>query len=62
MVLNDIKEREIDKIICLGDVIAKGTDNIDLESYQEEIRNGKYRDMNKIYDSFEVRGIDKRKI
>lgn len=37
-------------------------DNIELESYQEEIRNGKYRDMKKIYDSFEMRGIDKNKI
>ena len=38
------------------------TDNIELESYEEEIRYGKYRDMKKIYDSFEVRGIDKDKI
>ena len=27
-------------------------DNIEFDSYQEEIRNGKYRDMKKIYDSF----------
>ena len=37
-------------------------DNIELDSYQEEIRNGKYRDMKKIYDSFETRGIDKNQI
>lgn len=37
-------------------------DNIEFDSYQEEIRNGKYRDMNKIYDSFATRGIDKNKI
>lgn len=38
------------------------SDNIELDSYQEEIRNGKYRDMKKIYDSFKMRGIDKDKI
>lgn len=42
--------------------LNSNSDNIELESYQEEIRNGKYRDMNKIYDSFEARGIDKSKI
>lgn len=34
-------------------------DNIELESYTEEIRNGKYRNMETIYKSFELRGIDK---
>jgi len=38
------------------------SDNIEFDSYQEEIRNGKYRDMKKIYDSFATRGIDKNKI
>ena len=42
--------------------LNSNSDNIELESYQEEIRNGKYRDMKKIYDSFEMRGIDKDKI
>lgn len=37
-------------------------DNIEFESYEEEIKNGKYRDMTKIYKSFELRGIDKDKI
>lgn len=37
-------------------------DNIEFESYEEEIRKGKYRDMAKIYKSFELRGIDKDKI
>ena len=37
-------------------------DNIELESYKEEIKKGKYRDMTKIYNSFELRGIDKDKI
>ena len=37
-------------------------DNIEFDSYQEEIRNGKYRDMKKIYDSFYARGIDKNKV
>jgi len=42
--------------------LNSNSDNIELESYQDEIRNGKYRDMNKIYDSFEARGIDKNQI
>lgn len=42
--------------------LNSNSDNIELEAYQEELRNGKYRDMNKIYDSFDVRGIDKSKI
>lgn len=37
-------------------------DNIEFESYKEEIKKGKYRDMTKIYNSFELRGIDKNKI
>ncbi len=37
-------------------------DNIELESYIEEIRKGKYRDMEKIYNSLYIRGIDKDKI
>ena len=42
--------------------LKANTDNIELESYEEEIRNGKYRDMQKIYKSFEIRSIDKDKI
>lgn len=42
--------------------LSENSDNIELESYEEEIRSGKYRDMEKIYKSFELRGIDKDKI
>jgi len=42
--------------------LKSNTDNIEMLSYEEEIRNGKYRDMEKIYKSFEIRGIDKNKI
>lgn len=42
--------------------LADNIDNIEIELYEEEIRNGKYRDMQKIYKSFEIRGIDKDKI
>lgn len=42
--------------------LKSNTDNIEMLSYEEEIRNGKYRDIEKIYKSFEVRGIDKNKI
>lgn len=42
--------------------LKTNTDNIELESYREEILNGMYRDMSRIYDSFPTRGIDKDKI
>ena len=42
--------------------LAGNTDNIELESYSNELRSGKYRDMGKIYDSFKLRGIDIDKI
>lgn len=42
--------------------LNNNNDNIEFESYKEEIKNGKYRDMTKIYNSFELRGIDKDKI
>lgn len=42
--------------------LAENTDNIEIEAYEEEIRNGKYRDMKKLYDSFDLRGIDKDNI
>lgn len=42
--------------------LASNIDNIEMSSYEEEITNGKYRDMEKIYKSFKIRGIDKNKI
>ena len=42
--------------------IESNTDNVELDSYKEEMKNGKYRNMDKIYKSFEFRGIDKDKI
>ncbi len=42
--------------------LEKNTDNIELDSYQEEIRSGKYRDMRKVYGRLERRGIDISKI
>jgi len=42
--------------------LKSNTDNIEMLSYEEEIRNGKYSDMEKIYKSFEIRGIDKTEI
>lgn len=42
--------------------LKSNIDNIEMLSYEEEIRNGKYRDMEKIYKSFEIRGIDKTEI
>lgn len=37
-------------------------DNIEFESYKEEIKKGKYRDITKIYNIFELKSIDKDKI
>ena len=42
--------------------LSSNTDNIEFDSYAEELVKGKYRDMNKIYDSYESRKIDKNKI
>lgn len=42
--------------------LESNINNIELSSYKEEILNGKYRDMEKLYKSFEIRGIDKNKI
>lgn len=47
---------DIDKELNAND------DNIEFESYEKEIKKGKYRDMTKIYKSFKLRGIDKDKI
>lgn len=63
---NNIEEKISYELISIPYDIDKelesNIDNIELLSYQEEIRNGKYRDMEKIYKSFEIRGIDKNKI
>lgn len=42
--------------------LQSNTDNVEKDAYEEELRNGKYRDMEKIYKSFEIRGLDKEKI
>ena len=42
--------------------ISNSEGNIELDSYSEELRSGKYRDMEKIYRSFEARGIKKEDI
>ena len=42
--------------------LRANTDNIEIDSYQEEIRSGKYRDMTKVYGRLSRRGIDVQKI
>lgn len=42
--------------------LKSNIDNIEMSLYEEEIRTGKPRDVDKIYKSFEIRGIDKNKI
>ena len=62
----NIDEKISYELVCVPYDIDKelnaNDDNIEFESYEEEIKNGKYRDMTKIYKSFELRGIDKDKI
>lgn len=42
--------------------INNSEDNIELDSYSEELRSGMYRDMEKLYNSFPSRGINKEDI
>lgn len=42
--------------------IDNSADNIELDSYSEELRSGMYRDMEKIYKSFAARGINREDI
>ena len=62
----NIDEKISYELVCVPYDIDKelndNDDNIEFESYEEEIKKGKYRDMTKIYKSFELRGIDKDKI
>lgn len=62
----NIDEKISYELVCVPYDIDKelndNDDNIESESYEEEIRKGKYRDMTKIYKSFELRGINKDKI
>lgn len=59
---NNISYELISVHYDLDKELMENTDNIEFESYEKEIKDGKYRDMNKIYDSFVTRGIDKNKI
>lgn len=63
---NDINEPISYELINVSYDIDKelsdNSDNIEFNSYSEELKKGKYRDMGKIYNSFEARGIDKDKI
>mgnify|MGYP001623701538 FL=1 len=62
----NINEKISYELVCVPYDIDKelndNDDNIEFESYEGELRKGKYRDMTKIYKSFELRGIDKDKI
>ena len=42
--------------------LSNSSNNLEFESYKTELKRGRYRDMKKIYNSFETRGIDKDKI
>lgn len=42
--------------------LSENKDNIELETYEENLRNGLYGDMEKIYKSFELRGIKREDI
>lgn len=42
--------------------LSDNTDNVEFELYEQELRNGIYRDVQKTYNSFNIRGIDKNEI
>lgn len=42
--------------------IKSNIDNVEKISYEEELRKGKYRDMEKVYKAFETKGIEKNQI
>ncbi len=42
--------------------LAANTDNVEFESYKEEMKNDRYRNLDKVYSSFITRGIDKDKM
>lgn len=62
----NIDEKISYELVCVPYDIDKelsaNSDNIEFESYETEIRKGKYRDMAKVYESFKTRGINKDKI
>ena len=62
----DINEKISFEIVSVPYDIEKelkeNEDNIEMESYEEELRSGKYRNMENIYKSFELRGIETDKI
>ena len=41
--------------------LINNNDNIESELYEQELKNGKYRDLNKINNCLKIRGIDKNK-
>ena len=62
----DINDSISYELVCIPYDIDKeledNQDNIELEKYKIELKEGKYRNMEKIYESFKKRGIDKEKI
>ncbi len=62
----DMKDKISYELVSISYDIEKelnsNVDNIEFDSYKEEMQNGKYRDMEKIYNSYEIMGIDKNKV
>ena len=62
----DINDPISYELVCIPYDIDKelenNQDNVELEKYKIELKEGKYRNMDKIYESFKKRGIDKEKI
>ena len=49
-------------LINANEELKKNTDNIEISSYEEEIRLGRYRDMKKVYGRLAAIGINVEKI
>ena len=54
------------ELVCIPYDIDKeledNMDNVELDLYTIELKEGRYRNMDKVYESFKKRGIDKEKI
>ena len=60
--MNELNYEFINLPYDIDKELSYNSDNIEKESYYNEIKNGMYRDMDKLNDSFEIRGINKNKI
>lgn len=59
---DDISFEFISLSYDIGKELSSNSDNAELDEYVAELKTGLYRDMSKVYKTFEDRGIDKNEI